>query len=174
MRIDCTSMYAYLISKLSKESQDEIQGHADWADIEKTRDPLKLWKVIKACHQILTTSTVAAVIKKTAHEEYAACKQGPFEYLMDFKRRFNAKLDVLIASGNAAASDVDVAMDFMYGLDNSHYAEFKAEVVNDMQKGSSVSLDELSKVCVVASRRVVVKAGKDGGGAMFTTVDQAP
>jgi hypothetical protein len=30
MRIDCTSMYAYLISKLSKESYDKIQGHADW------------------------------------------------------------------------------------------------------------------------------------------------
>jgi hypothetical protein len=30
MRIDRTSMYAYLLSKLSKESQDEIQGHADW------------------------------------------------------------------------------------------------------------------------------------------------
>jgi hypothetical protein len=57
-------MYAYLISKLSKESQDEIQGHVDWPDIEKTRDPLKLWKVIKTCHQILTTSKVAAVIKR--------------------------------------------------------------------------------------------------------------
>ncbi len=46
MRINRTSMYTYL-SKLSKESQDEIQGHADWADVEKTRDPLKLWIVIK-------------------------------------------------------------------------------------------------------------------------------
>ena len=145
MLVDRTSMYAYLISKLSKESQDEIQGHADWPDIEKTRDPLKLWKVIKACHQILTTSKVAAVIKKTAREEYAACKQGPFEHIMDYKRRFDAKLDALIASGNPAASDADVAMDFMYGLDNSRYAEFKAEVVNDMQKGSSVSLDDLNK-----------------------------
>jgi hypothetical protein len=83
MRVDRTSMYAYLISKLSKESQDEIQGHTNWPDIEKTRDPLKLWKVIKSCHQILTTSKVAAVIKKTAREEYAACKQGPFEHIMD-------------------------------------------------------------------------------------------
>jgi hypothetical protein len=62
-------MYAYLISKLSKESQDEIQGHANWPDIEKTRDPLKLWKVIKACHQILTTSKVAAVINEKPHEK---------------------------------------------------------------------------------------------------------
>jgi len=172
MRIDRTSMYAYLISKLSKESQDEIQGHADWADIEKTRDPLKLWKVIKACHQILTTSKVAAVIKKTACEEYTTCKQGPFEHIMNYKRRFDAKLYALVASGNATASDVDVAMDFMYGLDNSPYAKFKAEVVNDMQKGSSDSLDNLNKMYVVASRRVVVKAEKDGGGATFDTVDQ--
>jgi hypothetical protein len=78
MQVDRTSMYAYLISKLSKESQDEIQGHTNWPDIEKTRDPLKLLEVIKSCHQILTTSKVAAVIKKTTCEEYAACKQGPF------------------------------------------------------------------------------------------------
>jgi hypothetical protein len=113
MRVDRTSMYAYLISKLSKECQDEIQGHTDWPDIEKRRDPLKLWKVIKSCHQVLTTSKVAAVIKKTAREEYAACKQGPFKHIMDYKRRFDAKLDALIASGNAEALDADVAMDFM-------------------------------------------------------------
>ncbi len=39
MRIDKTSMYPYLLSKLSKESQDEIQGNSDWVDIERTRDP---------------------------------------------------------------------------------------------------------------------------------------
>jgi hypothetical protein len=83
-------------------------------------------------------------------------------------------LDALIASGNVAASNSDVAMDFMYGLDNGRYAEFKAEVVNDMQKGSSVSLDDLNKMYVVASRRVLVKARKDGGGATFATVDQTP
>ena len=174
MQVDRTSMYAYLISKLSKESQDEIQGHTNWPDIEKTRDPLKLLEVIKSCHQILTTAKVAAVIKKTAREEYAACKQGPFEHIMDYKRRFDAKLDALIASGNAAASDADMAINFMYGLDNGRYAEFKAEVINNIQKGSSVSLDDLNKMYVVASRRVVVKAGKDGGGATSATVNQTP
>ncbi len=60
MRIDCTSMYAYLISKLSKESFDKVQGHADWSKIEDSSDPLQLWIVIKKTHQILTTSKVAA------------------------------------------------------------------------------------------------------------------
>jgi hypothetical protein len=29
----------------------------------------------------------------------------------------------------------DTAMDFLYGLDNNHYAKFKAELVNNLQKG---------------------------------------
>jgi hypothetical protein len=107
-------------------------------------------------------SKVAAVMKKTAQEEYAACKQGPFKHIMDYKKRFDAKLDTLTVIGNAAASDADIEMDFMYGLDNTRYAEFKVEVVNDMQKGSSVTLDDLNKMYVVASRQVIIKAGKDG------------
>jgi len=117
---------------------------------------------------------VAAIIKKTAREEYAACKQGPFEHIMDYKRRFDAKLDALKDSGNVVASDADIAMDFLYGLDNARYAEFKAEVINDMKKGSVVCLDDLNKMYVVASRRVAVKTGKEGGGATFATVDQMP
>jgi len=154
MRIDRTSMYAYLNSKLSKESLDEVQGHTDWASIEASRDPLQLWIVIKKCHQILTTSKVTVVIKKAAREEYAACKQGQFENIVDFKKRFDARLDALVASGNAPPTDADVAMDFMYGLDNSRYAEFKAEIMNDMQKGTTLNLDDLNKMYVLASRHV--------------------
>jgi len=137
MNIDRTSMYAYLLSKLSKESLDEIHGHADWPKIEASRDPLALWIVFKKCHQILTTSKVAVIIKKTAREEYAACKQGAFDY--DYKKRFDARLDALTASGNSLPTDADIAMDFMYGLDYARYAEFKAEIVNDMQKGTVVT-----------------------------------
>jgi hypothetical protein len=42
MKNNRTSMYAYIISKLRKESTDEIQGHEDWAAIEKGRVPLIL------------------------------------------------------------------------------------------------------------------------------------
>jgi len=173
MRMDRTSMYVYLNSKLSKESLDEVQGHTDWASIEASRDPLQLWIVIKKCHQILTTSKVTVVIKKAAREEYAACKQGQFENIVDFKKRFDARLDALVASGNAPPTDADVAMDFMYGLDNSRYAEFKAEIMNDMQKGTTLNLDDLNKMYVLASRRVVVKTGKVGGGATFATINQS-
>jgi hypothetical protein len=66
MWVDQTSMYAYMLSKLSKERQDEVQGHDSWKTIKASRDPLELWKVIKSTHQILTTLKVASVIKKTA------------------------------------------------------------------------------------------------------------
>jgi hypothetical protein len=173
MQIDRTSMYAYIISKLSKESVDEIQGDAKWSAIEASRDPLDLWKVVKNTHQILTTSKVASVIKKTAREEYAACKQGNFKHIVDYKRRFDARLDALTVSGNAVPPPEDVAMDFMYGLDNSRYAEFKAEIVNDLQKGTlTTQISDLNKMYILASRRVVVKSGKDlPGGATFATVD---
>jgi hypothetical protein len=68
MKIDRISMYAYLLSKLSKESVDELHGHRDWTTIESARDPLNLWKLIKECHQTLTMSKVASVIKKMARE----------------------------------------------------------------------------------------------------------
>jgi hypothetical protein len=173
MKVDCITMFAYIISKLSKESLDEIQGHTSWADVEAERNPLELWLLIKAGHQILTTSKVASIIKKTVREEYAACKQGPYEHIVDFKRKFDARLDAFIVSGNIAQPKAAVAMDFMYGLDNARWAGFKAEIVNDLTKGTlSTQVDDLNKVHILPSHRVVVKTGKEiPGGATFTTVD---
>jgi hypothetical protein len=173
MEVEKTGMYAYIFSKLSKESQDEVQGADKWAATETSRDPLELWKIVKKTHQILTTSKVATVIKKTAREEYMSCKQGAFEHIVDYKRKFDARLDAYIVSGNTKPSDEDVAMDFMYGLDNNRYAEFKAELVNDLQKGTITDqISDLNKMYILASRRVVVKMGKDSpGGAAFATVD---
>jgi hypothetical protein len=173
MKVDRISMFAYIISKLSKESLDEIQGQPTWATVETDRDPLALWQLVKASHQILTTSKVASIIKKTAREEYAACKQGPYEHIVDYKRKFDARLDAYVVSGNTAPDKEDVAMDFMYGLDNARWADFKAEIVNDLTKGTlSTQVNDLNKMYILASRRVVVKTGKEiPGGATFATVD---
>jgi len=59
-------------------------------------------------------------------------------------------------SGNAHLPDVDVAMDFMYGLGNSRYAEFKAEIVNNLTKGTLTPIKDLNKMYILASRRVVI------------------
>jgi hypothetical protein len=96
-----------------------------------------------------------------------------FEKIVVYKHRFDARLDALTVSGNTKPSSEDIAMDFMYGLDNGRYAEFKVEIVNDLQKGTLTNqIDDLNKMYVLASRRVVVKANKDlPGGATFATAD---
>jgi len=102
-----------------------------------------------------------------------ACHQGAFEHIVDYKRKFDARLDELMVSGNALPPDEDIVMDFMYGLDNSRYADFKAEIVNDLQKGTlTTQIADLNEMYILASRRVVVKDSKTSpGGATFATVD---
>jgi hypothetical protein len=52
--------------------------------------------------------------------------------IVDYKRKFDARLDAVAVSGNVAPPKEDIAIDFMYGLDNAGYADFKAEIINDL------------------------------------------
>jgi hypothetical protein len=64
-------------------------------------------------------------------------------------------------------------MDFLFGLDNNRYVDFKAELVNDLQKGIFTQPKTLNEIYLLASRRVVVRAGKENsGGATFATVEE--
>jgi hypothetical protein len=47
MRADRAKMYAYLLSKLSKESLDELKRNEKFQQVEQSVCPLSLWKVIK-------------------------------------------------------------------------------------------------------------------------------
>jgi hypothetical protein len=77
---------------------------------------------------------------------------------VDFKRRFDTRLEIYKSSGNTEVKAEDAAIDFLYALDENRYAEFKADLVNDLTKGT---LEEPPKTVndmyVMASRRVVVK-----------------
>jgi hypothetical protein len=55
-------------------------------------------------------------------------------------------------------------MDFLYGLDNSMYAEFKADIVNNIQKRILTQPKDLNAMYIMASRRVVVRNNKDNLG----------
>jgi hypothetical protein len=67
----------------------------------------------------------------------------------------------------------DPAMDFLFGLDNNRYVDFKAELVNNLQKGIFTQPKTLNEIYLLASRRVVVRAGKENsGGATFATVEE--
>ena len=79
MKHDRPGMYGYILSKLSKESEDEIARHKNYVDFNRKKDPLELWKAIKDTHMVSTASKVEAIIKKTARSSYQKCQQGEFE-----------------------------------------------------------------------------------------------
>ena len=55
---------------------------------------MKLWMLLKTTHMVATISKVPGVIKKSARAEYEKCKQDEFESIMDFKRKFNTRLEI--------------------------------------------------------------------------------
>lgn len=64
-------------------------------------------------------------------------------------------------------------MDFMYGLDNARYADFKADIVNDIAKEVMTQPKDLNTMYVLASRCVIVCSNQPNiGGATFATLEE--
>lgn len=168
-------MFAYMESKLSKESLDEVKRHKDYEAVKEEVDPLGLWLIIKELHMVTTSSRVEAVVKRKAWEEYAMCKQGVFESLMDYKARFDIKYESYVAQGNPEKDEADRAMDFLEGLDKSRYGEFVVEVINDVAKGSMSPPKSVNEVFVLANTRLIVKTSGNNYnvGASYTTIKNA-
>jgi hypothetical protein len=79
-----TVMYAYIMSKLSKESKDELECEETYATHSKSKDPLMLWVDVKIVHMKSSVSQVDAVVKKTAKDDYIRCHQAKFEPLLEW------------------------------------------------------------------------------------------
>ena len=110
--------------------------HEDYGLIQSAMSLKGLWIVLREIHAVNNSTTNLLILKKEAFEKYAACKQGPFETLADFKSRFDFAYQCFIDRGNAEKSEEDKAMDFMYALDGVRYGEFTTEILNDMAKGA--------------------------------------
>ena len=130
MHTNWASMYAYIKSKLSQESEDEVKRHGDYSTFSKDVCPKGLWLVIKEKHLVTRTSQDAHVVRQKASEDYSKLRQGAFESLYDFKRRFDLKYKAFVAHGNHLKDNEDVAMDFLKMLDTSRYSGFVMKYLN--------------------------------------------
>ena len=172
MNNDKPGMYGYILSKLSKESVDEIERHEDYDTFNKDKDPLKLWLAIKETHLTLTISKIDTVIRKAAKDDYASCKQGEYEDIVDFKRRFDAKLEAYNAHLGTKLEDKDVVIDFLYALDQGQYAEFQVTYLNNVAQGIQTGATTLNQLYVYASQAMTVRRHQAaGGGASFVTAN---
>ena len=55
MKSDRVSMYGYIRSKLSTESDNEVRRHPKFDEFNKEVCPLELWKGIKEKYLVITT-----------------------------------------------------------------------------------------------------------------------
>ena len=170
------NMYAYIYSKISTESEQEIKRHVKWDTFSKNVDPLGLWKAITETHLLPKATGSKTVLKAAAYKAYGDIKQNPYESLSDFKTRFDLSYQAYQDNGNAAKDDEDVAMDFLESLDKGRYIEFVVEMLNDIEKGSIMEPSNVNEVYNLAFRRLVAttKSGAGAYSASYTTIKIKP
>ena len=172
MNDDKPKLYAMILGKLSPESMDELKRHENYEEFNRLKDPLMLWLAIVMIHQVASVSKVASVVKKAARDNYASMRQGQYETIITYKERFDAAVEAYNDMENPEMSDRDIAMDFLNGLDDNRYAEFKVEIINDIAKGAMKQPKTLNDVYLLASRRLVAKKSTGSAiGVAFATAD---
>jgi hypothetical protein len=158
-------LYALILKYLSKESLEAVQKHQDWADIEANVDPVRLWRVVEDKHRVHSTSEVAAIVKLEARNQLKNIKQGAFESIITYKKRYNDALKAYHDHGNPTKHGAEQAMDLFDGLDNGRYADFKVQYLNGLQIKTITAPTDLNTVFNLANNWLKPKALPGGGYA---------
>ena len=69
---DQPKMYAYILSKMSKESMDELKNHADYETAHSEQSPKALWILLREIHATNTSTTNSLILKKEAFNQYTS------------------------------------------------------------------------------------------------------
>ena len=143
---------------LSRESLEAVRRHEDFDEVEHRNDPVQLYLSIVATHQSGSGGAMDETSRRTsARQVYRSTRQGPMESIAEYKIRFTFNKEAYDAAGNVKLPDLDVAMAFFMGLDDTRYAKFKADLENDRSKGI-VGPQNLNDMYHRASNYVVVRS----------------
>ena len=164
MQNNRTSCYNFIMSKLSRESKDEIKRDPDYVTFYEENDPLKLWMSLKKLHLTTTLSKSNEVLLKQSADNYKNCYMGEFETLSEFRERFDLRLTAYKEYGGKV-EDKAAAMDYLYALCKTRYAEFQAHKLNQINEDSArYAPADPNKVHVEAMTWVSVVANPSRGG----------
>ena len=165
------SLYAYLMSKLSPESINQIERDLAYPEFSEAVDPLGLWRAIKEAHMVTTTSKDSRVRRYNAMQEYSRLRQGPYQSLIDYKRQFDLRYKAYLSTGNKEKDAEDQAMDFLNGLDTARYGDFVVEYLNSVTYGAVEPPSNVEEIYNYANTRLEVKRGSRIEGASYTTIE---
>ena len=128
MKDDRPRLYADMYGQLSVESEDEIKRHEGYAEFSKENDPLGLLEAIIETH-IYDRTANGTFDKKRARIEYGNIKQGRYEFITQFKARFDFAYRAYQDAGNEELEDEDLAMDFLEAL-SDRFSKFKIDLMD--------------------------------------------
>ena len=101
-------LFRYIWQYLSPESIDEVKHQADYANFNKNKDPVKLWKTIVKTHEINSMSRIPEVVKRAARKDYQSCRQGGYESIITYRERFDATTKAYTDQGNPPMKEADI------------------------------------------------------------------
>ena len=155
---DKSMLYAFIVSKLSLESEDELKRHAQYANFNSTKDILELWKALQQLHLTNTVSKIAAFVLQQTENDYMSCNQGEFESITKFKERFDLKLKAYNASLDPTnpVSDQRAAMAFLTKLHRTPYGQFYANEINLINADPTKVPANVNEIYVKAKAYVII------------------
>jgi len=84
-------LYALIWSHMSTESRDIVKQHSSYESLSQAKEPLDLMKAIIDTHRFTRPTTVGAISRRDARDQYHATMMGFYESLPTFKERFATK-----------------------------------------------------------------------------------
>jgi hypothetical protein len=78
--------------------------------------------------------------------------QGGYESIITYKEHFNFVLKAYKDQGNQKLDDLDIIMDFFWGLDNACHATFKADYINGLTSKAIDLPKDLNKIYLLANQ----------------------
>jgi hypothetical protein len=175
MKSDRAGMFAFIMLRLSNESLDAIKLEEGWDEANDEKDPLALWRLIETTHRVGIASRIPAVLKAESRRAYQSCMQSTYESIVKFKERFDDLLANYVEHDNPVMDEDDVAMDFYRALDNSRYASFKTNLVNNINSGAVEQPATLNEMYTQAAAFLVPTRQQHAGThktAFATTADR--
>jgi len=132
-------LFAFIVSKLSHDSEDELKRHPNYSTFNTTKDPLQLWKALEQLHLVTTVSKNAAYVLRQTENDFMTCSQSEHESITRFKERFELKLKAYNAALGPSnhISDERAAMVFLDKLHRTPYGQFYANEANIINADAS-------------------------------------
>lgn len=142
-------LFGFLLTRLSDASEAAISTVKVWEDLLEKRDPLELWKAIKATHRG-GTGGVDATKRATILENWHELRQRDDERIMQFRNRFRHLLDSMKELGLQVPSDAEQAMIFISKL-HARYNDFARELSTLVVQRAIAYPDTLEKAYTFAA-----------------------